>query len=136
MTQDEFEESIEGDFDESRNELRTEQITPVYDIWRSAYLRVRPEFVAQAGEVHASFSSWVQSFLQLRTGAEILSSYAGVEPEALYIDLHHDSDRTHAGYANIYRGSRRSRPTSRTRASASPSSTIPSSTNTGSKEAC
>lgn len=104
MTQDEFEEWIEGDFAEHRSELRTEQVTPVYDIWRSAYLRVRPEFVAQAGEVHASFSSWVQSFLQLRTGSEILRSYAGVEPDALYIDLYHDSDRTHAGYANIYRG--------------------------------
>jgi tetratricopeptide (TPR) repeat protein len=103
MTQDEFEQSIEGDFAEHRNELHAEQITPVYDISRNAYLRVRPERVAEAGEVHASFSEWVRGYLQLRAGSEILRSYPGVEADALYIDLHHTSDRTHAGYANIYR---------------------------------
>ncbi|WP_224372358.1 tetratricopeptide repeat protein [Hyalangium versicolor] len=104
MTQDEFEASIDGDFSEVRNELRTEQVTPVYDIWRSTYLRVRPEFESELREVHASLPEWVRGFLQLRGGSEIRREDANFESDGLFLDLHHTGDRTYAGYANIYRG--------------------------------
>jgi tetratricopeptide (TPR) repeat protein len=103
MTQDEFEKSIEGDVEEHRSELHTEQITPVYGVRRSAYLRVRPGFEAEASEVHASLSEWVQGFVQLRSEPLAPRSSTDASIEGLHFALHHDSDRTYAGYANIYR---------------------------------
>lgn len=103
MTQDEFEASIEHDFEEVRNELRVEQVTPEYDIRREAVVRVRPGLEPKLRKVHASLSERVQGFLGLRRGAELGGEYPALEPGALYVDLIHHSDRTYAGYGNIYR---------------------------------
>jgi tetratricopeptide (TPR) repeat protein len=104
MTQEEFESSIDGDFEELRNELHVEQVTPVYDVRREALVRVRPGLEAQARALHEALSERVQGFLQLLTGSEHLREYSGLSPDALFLLIRHDSDRTYAGYGNIYRG--------------------------------
>lgn len=103
MTQDEFEASIGGDFEEVRNELRVEQVTPAHDVQREAIVRVRPRLEPRMRQVHASLSERVQGFLGLRQGAELWRESHALEPDALYVDIIHHSDRTYAGYGNIYR---------------------------------
>jgi tetratricopeptide (TPR) repeat protein len=93
MTQEEFEAVIAGDFAEERNELHVEQVTPAYDVWREARVRVRPGLESEAREAHESLSDRVRGFLQLVD-----------EPGALFLRVRHDGDRTYAGYGNIYRG--------------------------------
>jgi tetratricopeptide (TPR) repeat protein len=104
LTQDEFEQSIADTFDEWRNELHVEQVAPVYDRQRSVFIRVRPELVLQAREVHESLPEKVAEYLQLSTGSELRWTGAPLEAEALYLDLRQPGDRIYAGYHNIYRG--------------------------------
>jgi tetratricopeptide (TPR) repeat protein len=103
MTQEEFEHSIDGDFEEVRNELHVEQVTPAYDVQRAALVRVRPGLEARARELHEPLSERVQGFLQLDTSSERLRQL-GAPPGTLCLCIRHDTDRTYAGYGNIYRG--------------------------------
>ena len=106
LTQVEFEASIADDFQENRNELQVEQVTPVHDVSREALVRVRPGFESEAREAHAALSDWVQRFLQLLPGSPVVGGAGEItpDPERLHVLLRHDSDRTYAGYGNIYRG--------------------------------
>jgi tetratricopeptide (TPR) repeat protein len=106
LTQEEFEASIAGNFEEARNELNVEQVTPVYDVWREARVRVRPGLESEAHQAHATLSERVQGFLQLLSGSPVVEGTGQSPPDSdgLYLLLRHDGDRTYAGYANIYRG--------------------------------
>lgn len=100
MSQQAFEASIAGDTAEERNELHVEQITPPFDIDREAFVTVESAALEDLRKVYATLSERVQYMLHFHEPGE---HGAPLDPQKAYLRLCHDSDRTYAGYANIYR---------------------------------
>lgn len=107
MTQAELEAEIDGDFDEHRNELRVEQVSPAYRVPRAAYLPVRADRLADVEAFFDAASERLTNCVRPVDGARLRDGreaawFAGL-PRRPLIQVGHDSDRTYAGYANIYR---------------------------------
>lgn len=107
-----FEREIGDRAEEYRCELRVRQITPIWGTAREAFVLVRPGSEGAVGAIRERFaSSALGGFFHLMTSAELETSWRGsdgaasepVPPGRLFIRLAHDSDRTYAGYENIYR---------------------------------
>jgi tetratricopeptide (TPR) repeat protein len=77
--------------EEHASELRIRQIAPLAAGWQhSAELRIRPGEEQAALDVHAELSSWLQALL-------VHCAERGA------FELHQATDRTYAGYGNLYR---------------------------------
>lgn len=102
--QREFEREIADDFSEERNELRVDQVTPAYSEHWEALIRVRPGAEDEARLVHMELSERVQGVVALLEGEALRRECPRLGLEGVFVRVGHTSDRTYAGYANIYRG--------------------------------
>jgi tetratricopeptide (TPR) repeat protein len=105
-----FERQIEGKADAYRNELRVEQLTPVFGCRRTAFLPVRvghePEVSALLAELPSPLAGFFHqlpgdAFTEWRDNLGVVA----VRPagDRSFVRLGHDGDRIYAGYENIYR---------------------------------
>jgi tetratricopeptide (TPR) repeat protein len=103
----ELQAELAGDTDEYRMELDVDQVTPRFAVPSAAFVPIRAGCEDAVAAALAAMTDRIQGVLAVRDAAELRAGtgswYAGLPPAGKLVEVGHSTDRSYAGYGNLFR---------------------------------